>query len=234
MSTHLHHHTETHFSSSHTVRDVVIGMSDGLTVPFALAAGLSGAIDHNHIIVTAGFAEIAAGAIAMGLGGYLAAKTEAAHFYSEHAREVQEVEEIPEVEAEECAEIFRSYGLAKTETDLIVNAIRRDKKRWVDFMMKFELGITAPDPKRAIQSAVTIAGSYILGGLIPLAPYVFIPETHRALLLSACLTLVALFIFGYVKGKFTTNKPLQSGWQTLLVGGMAASAAFFIAKLVGG
>lgn len=226
------HHVEKHFNSGLTVRDVVIGMSDGLTVPFALAAGLTGAIDQTHIIVTAGLAEIAAGAIAMGLGGYLAARTDSEHFHSERAREEQEVEHIPEVEAEECAEIFRSYGLPENEVQLVVDSIRRDKKRWIDFMMKFELGIEAPDPKRAIRSALTIGFSYIAGGLIPLSPYFFTHSDMEGLFISAILTLIALFIFGYVKGRFTVAKPIRSGWDTVLVGGLAAGAAYLIARLV--
>lgn len=226
------HHVEKHFNAGLTVRDIVIGMSDGLTVPFALAAGLTGAVDQTHIIVTAGVAEIAAGAIAMGLGGYLAARTDSEHFHSERAREEQEVEDIPEVEAEECAEIFRSYGLHEKEVHLVVDAIRRDKKRWIDFMMKFELGIESPDPERAIRSALTIGLSYIVGGLIPLSPYFFAHSNREGLIISASVTLVALFIFGYVKGQFTVSKPFKSGWHTLLVGGLAASAAYLIAKLV--
>lgn len=226
------HHVEKHFNAGATVRDIVIGMSDGLTVPFALAAGLTGAIDHTPIIVTAGLAEIAAGAIAMGLGGYLAARTDSEHFHSERAREEQEVEDIPEVEAEECAEIFRSYGLPENEVALVVDSIRRDKKRWIDFMMKFELGIEAPDPNRALRSALTIGLSYTAGGFIPLSPYFFVHSNQDALLISSGLTLTALFVFGYVKGKFTVAKPFKSGWHTLLVGGLAASAAYGIAKLV--
>lgn len=226
-------HIERHFNAPLVVRDIVIGMADGLTVPFALAAGLSGAIDTNHIIVTAGLAEIAAGSIAMGLGGYLAARTDAEHFHSELAREVQEIEDIPEVEAEECAEIFRSYGLPAKETDMVVNAIRKDKKRWVDFMMKFELGIEQPDPKRATRSALTIGLSYMAGGLIPLAPYFFSSDNSLALRWSSILTMLALFVFGLVKGRFTQAKPVKSAVHTLLVGGLAASAAYFIAKLVG-
>lgn len=228
------HHVETHFNAPLVVRDVVIGMADGLTVPFALAAGLAGAIDHNHIIVTAGLAEIAAGCIAMGLGGYLAARTDAEHFHSEHARESEEVETIPEVEAQEVADIFRSYGLQAKEVDLVVGAIRKDKKRWVDFMMKFELGIEQPDPKRATRSALTIGFSYMAGGLIPLCPYFFIDESKRALFISSILTVIALFTFGYIKGKFTVAKPFRSALQTLFVGGLAASTAYFVAKLVGG
>ncbi len=225
------HHVEKHFNASHTVRDIVIGMSDGLTVPFALAAGLSGAVDNPHIIITAGIAEIAAGAIAMGLGGYLAARTDAEHFQSERDREERETIEIPEVEAEEVAEIFRSYGLKEDMVDKVVTAIRSDRKRWVDFMMKFELGIEMPNPTRARNSAFTIALSYIAGGFVPLSPYFFIHNIPQALIASIVVTVAALFLFGYVKGMFTVRRPMRSALQTLMVGSLAAATAFMVARL---
>jgi VIT1/CCC1 family predicted Fe2+/Mn2+ transporter len=226
-------HVEKHFTASETVRDIVIGMSDGLTVPFALAAGLSGAVESSGIIVTAGLAEVAAGAIAMGLGGYLAARTDAEHFASERAREERETEEMPEKEAAEVAAVLRSYGLDEDKVAAVVASIRADKKRWVDFMMRFELGLEEPDPKRARNSALTIALSYVAGGLVPLAPYFFLRSVHSALIGSVVVTLVALLVFGYVKGRFTTAKPLRSAWQTVVVGGLAATAAFVIAKAIG-
>lgn len=227
-----HTHIEKHFNSTDTVRDIVIGMSDGLTVPFALAAGLSGAVDLNRIVLTAGFAEIAAGAIAMGLGGYLAARTDMEHFISERAKEARETDEIPEVEAQEVADIFRGYGLDNKSVDLVVGAIRKDKEKWIDFMMKFELGIERPDEKRARNSAITIAASYIAGGVIPLSPYFFAHSNEQALVFSSLATGVALFLFGYFKGKFTVAKPMKSAFQTLGVGGLAAFAAYSIAKLI--
>jgi VIT1/CCC1 family predicted Fe2+/Mn2+ transporter len=226
-------HVEKHFTASETVRDIVIGMSDGLTVPFALAAGLSGAVEGTNIIVTAGLAEVAAGAIAMGLGGYLAARTDAEHFASERAREELETKEMPEKEAAEVAEILRSYGLGGDMVASVVSAIRADKKRWVDFMMRFELGLEEPDPKRARNSALTIASSYIAGGMVPLAPYIFFRSVHSALVGSVIVTLLALLVFGYIKGRFTTARPLRSAWQTVFVGGLAATAAFAIAKAIG-
>jgi VIT1/CCC1 family predicted Fe2+/Mn2+ transporter len=226
-------HVEKHFTASETVRDIVIGMSDGLTVPFALAAGLSGAVEATGIIITAGLAEIAAGSIAMGLGGYLAARTDAEHYASERAREERETEEMPEEEAAEVAHVFRSYGLDDATVATVVNAIRADRRRWVDFMMRFELGLEEPDPRRARRSALTIALSYVAGGLVPLAPYFFFRSAHHALILSVVVTLLALLVFGYVKGRFTTPHPLRSAWQTALVGGLAAAAAFVIAKVIG-
>ena len=225
-------HIEKHFNASKTVRDVVIGMADGLTVPFALAAGLSGAVQSQSIIVTAGLAEIAAGAIAMGLGGYLAARTDAEHFRSERAREERETVEIPETEAEEVAHIFRSYGLKEDVVKKVVKGIRSDRKQWVDFMMKFELGIEKPDPGRALTSAVTIAASYVVGGLIPLIPYSLFSSMGEALSVSIACTGLALLIFGYIKGKFTVIKPLRSALQTFAVGGFAAAAAYGIAKAI--
>ena len=228
-------HVEKHFTATAAVRDIVIGMSDGLTVPFALAAGLTGAVASTGIVVTAGLAEIAAGSIAMGLGGYLAAKTDTEHYASELHREYRETEELPEIETEEVAKVFREYGLSEAQMAPVVNAITADQKKWVDFMMRFELGLEQPDPARAARSAGTIALSYIAGGLIPLAPYIAIHhDLQRALILSVIVTLLALFIFGWIKGRFTGVKPLRGGIQTVLVGGLAAAAAFFIARLISG
>jgi VIT1/CCC1 family predicted Fe2+/Mn2+ transporter len=225
-------HIERHFTGSETVRDVVIGMSDGLTVPFALAAGLSGAINTTSIIVTAGLAEIAAGSIAMGLGGYLAAKSDAEHYLSERGREESEVSEKPDVEAREVAEVFQSYGLTAEESRPIVDALSKRPQAWIDFMMRFELGLEKPDPKRALISAATIAGAYIAGGFIPLGPYIILSTASTALKISIVITLIALAAFGYVKGRFTGAPRLRSAIQTALVGGLAAAAAFVIARAI--
>jgi vacuolar iron transporter family protein len=225
-------HIEKHFTGSLVVRDVVIGMSDGLTVPFALAAGLSGAVNASHIVVTAGLAEMAAGSISMGLGGYLAGRSDIEHYQSERRREEEEIVEMPKAEAEEVAEILGTYGLDEAESTLVVGGLEKRPKAWVDFMMRFELGLEEPDPKRALSSAVTIGGSYVAGGIIPLLPYIFIPTTSSALIVSVIVTLIALFIFGAVKGRFTGVPPLRSGLQTLLIGGIAATAAFMIASLI--
>jgi VIT1/CCC1 family predicted Fe2+/Mn2+ transporter len=225
-------HIERHFTGTETVRDIVIGMSDGLTVPFALAAGLSGAVDTTRIIVTAGLAEIAAGSIAMGLGGYLAAKSDAEHYHAERRREETEVTEKPEAEAVEVAEVLMAYGMTADESTPVVDAMRKRPASWVDFMMRFELGLETPDPKRALLSAVTIAGAYIAGGFIPLGPYIFLPKASAALVASVTITLLALAIFGYVKGRFTGAPPVRSAIQTLLIGGLAAGAAFLIARAI--
>jgi vacuolar iron transporter family protein len=229
-------HTESHFTASATVRDVVIGMADGLTVPFALAAGISGAVASasyaTQLVVTAGLAEIAAGSIAMGLGGYLAAKTDSEHYASERLREIRETVELPDVETEEVAKVFRGYGLSETQMAPVVTAICADQNHWVDFMMRFELGLEEPDPKRANRSAATIAASYIFGGLIPLAPYMLIPSVATALWYSVGITLAALAIFGFAKSHFTGISPWRGAWQTVITGGLAASAAFGLAKLV--
>lgn len=225
-------HTERHFTASLTVRDIVIGMSDGLTVPFALAAGLSGATDSTAIIVTAGLAEIAAGSIAMGLGGYLAGKSDAEHYASEQRREQKEVAEIPEEEMEEVAQVFRGYGLTKEQVAPVVQALSERPQAWVDFMMRFELGLEKPRPERARTSALTIGGAYMAGGMIPLAPYIIVSSAHEALLFSVAVTLAALLVFGYIKGRFTTARPLRSALETALVGSLAAGAAFLIAKAI--
>jgi vacuolar iron transporter family protein len=225
-------HIEQHFTAGETIRDIVIGMSDGLTVPFALAAGLSGAVSSTSIIVTAGLAEIAAGSIAMGLGGYLAARSDAEHYASERRREQMEIKEKTEAEKEEIREIFASYGLTAEESRPIVEALSKRPNAWIDFMMRFELGLEKPDPKRALTSALTIAFSYIVGGLIPLSPYLLLPVARTALLTSVVVTLLALLVFGYIKGHFTGTSPVRSGLQTALIGGLAAAAAFLIARAI--
>ena len=225
-------HIERHFTAGETVRDIVIGMSDGLTVPFALAAGLSGAVSSTTIIITAGLAEIAAGSIAMGLGGYLAARSDAEHYASERLREQQEIKEKTGAEKAEVMDVFTSYGLSEVESTPIVEALSKRPDAWIDFMMRFELGLEKPDPKRALTSALTIAASYVVGGLIPLSSYFFLSPVTTALLFSVIATLLALLLFGYVKGRFTGASPLRSALQTALIGGLAAAAAFLIARLI--
>ncbi|KAI3882437.1 hypothetical protein MKW92_028959 [Papaver armeniacum] len=228
----LNNHTEKHFTSGAIVRDVIIGVSDGLTVPFALAAGLSGANVGSSIIVTAGLAEVAAGAISMGLGGYLAAKSEEDHYHRELKREQEEIINVPDTEAAEIEEILAEYGLQPHEYAPLVNALRKKPQAWLDFMMKFELGLEKPDPRRALQSAFTIAFAYILGGLVPLLPYMFIPDAVKAMITSVGVTLIALLFFGFVKGHFTGNRPFRSAFETALIGTIASAAAYGIAKLV--
>jgi VIT1/CCC1 family predicted Fe2+/Mn2+ transporter len=225
-------HTEHHFTAGELVRDIVIGMSDGLTVPFALAAGLSGAVDSTHIVITAGLAEIAAGSIAMGLGGYLAARSDAEHYASERRREEQEVVRIPEVEKLEVAQVFASYGLTEAESAPVIAALSARPQAWVDFMMRFELGLEEPQPGRALRSALTIALAYTVGGLIPLSPYFFLSSAHRALFFSIVVTLVALAVFGFLKGQATGTAPLRSAAQTSVIGGLAAATAFSLAKAI--
>lgn len=223
-------HIERHFSASDTIRDIVIGMSDGLTVPFALAAGLSGAVHSTAIILTAGGAEIAAGSIAMGLGGYLAAKSDAEHYTSELKREYDEIEQFPEKEEEEVREVFRQYNLDDPQIESIVEKMKQDPDKWVDFMMRFELGLEKPDESRAWKSALTIALSYIVGGIIPLIPYFFVGIPTQALLTSVVMTLIVLFIFGGIKGKFTGSSIIKSGFETMIIGGLAAAVAFILAR----
>ena len=229
-------HIERHFTGSAAVRDVVIGMADGLTVPFALAAGLSGglagAANATHIVVTAGLAEIAAGSISMGLGGYLAGKSDVEHYASERRREEREVVEKIQAEVDETTEILESFGLDADASGAAVARLRERPKAWVDFMMRFELGLEDPAPRRALTSAVTIAGAYVVGGLIPLAPYMAVSTARAAVPLSVVVTLAALAVFGYVKGRFTGTRPVRSAWQTALIGGIAAAAAFAIAKYI--
>ena len=230
MDTHLHHE-ELHSHSSDLIRDVVIGMSDGLTVPFALAAGLSGAIDSTGIIIIAGLAEIAAGSIAMGLGGYLAGKTELDHYQSELKREYEEVEKVPQREKEEVKEFFAKLGLSEEMQLQATNEVIKDKEKWVDFMMKYELGLEKPDPKRALKSGLNIGLSYIVGGLVPLSPYFFTPSPLTASKYSVIFTLICLFIFGWLKSKFTGVNPWSGALRVTIIGAIAAGAAFFVASL---
>ena len=227
-------HVEKHFTSGEVVRDVVIGMADGLTVPFALAAGLSGAVDSTAIIVTAGLAEIVAGSIAMGLGGYLAGRSDAEHYDSEYKREIYEIDKMLDHEKDEVVEILETYGLTRKESLPIVESLAARPKDFADFMMRFELGLEKPKPQRALTSGVTIGGAYIAGGLIPLFPYILLGQASTALRWSVGITVVALFIFGYVKGQFTGAKPFKSALQTCFIGSLAAAVAFFVARLIGG
>jgi vacuolar iron transporter family protein len=227
-------HQEQHLQSAEWLRDIVIGMSDGLTVPFALAAGLSGAVSSTSIIIIAGIAEIAAGSIAMGLGGYLAGKTEVDHYNSELKREYEEVELVPDKEKEEVREFFGNLGLSEAIQYKAAEEIAKDKKKWVDFMMKYELGLDKPDPKRATKSALNIGLSYVVGGLVPLSPYFFIDTPLKALELSAIVTLICLFVFGYFKSKMTGVHPLTGALKVMLIGAVAAGAAYGVAKIFEG
>ncbi|RLJ80267.1 VIT1/CCC1 transporter family protein [Pedobacter alluvionis] len=225
-------HHEQHLKSSAFISDIVIGMSDGLTVPFALAAGLSAAVSSNSIIITAGIAEIIAGCIAMGLGGYLAGKTEQEHYESELKREYLEVENVPEKEKEEVKEIFAEYGLDSEAQDLIVDQLSKNKDHWVDFMMKFELGLEKPDINRARNSALTIGFSYCVGGMLPLSAYFFTSMPQDGLILSAMLTTICLFVFGYFKSRVTGQPPVKGALKVTAIGLIAAGAAFLIARLI--
>ncbi|MGH7354149.1 MAG: VIT1/CCC1 transporter family protein [Candidatus Rokuibacteriota bacterium] len=225
-------HTERHFTAGAIVRDIVIGMSDGLTVPFALAAGLTGAVASNGLIVTAGLAEVAAGSIAMGLGGYLAGRSDVEHYASERAREEREIVEKPQAEAAEVVEILMQYGLTREESLPVVEALQRRPADWTEFMLRFELGLERPDPRRALTSAVAIGGAYVAGGLVPLLPYMLVEAQSVALGFSVAVTLAALAVFGAVKGRFTGMSPVRSGLQTTLIGGLAAAVAFAIARAV--
>jgi VIT1/CCC1 family predicted Fe2+/Mn2+ transporter len=224
-------HDERHFRASNMVRDIVIGMADGLTVPFALAAGLSGAVVSSRIITTAGLAEIAAGSVAMGLGGYLAARGDAEHYARELLRERQEVQMTPEQEATEIVEVFETYGVSAKQSAPVIAALRTNREAWVRFMMRFELGLELPEPGRELRSGVTIACAYIAGGLIPITPY-FLATGINALHISIVVTLLALTGFGYLKGGLTGTPRLNSAVQTLLVGGTAAAAAFILARAI--
>ncbi len=224
-------HEENHLTNSDFITDVVIGMSDGLTVPFALAAGVSSAVSNNDIVITAGIAEMIAGAIAMGLGGYLAGKTEVEHYHSELKREWDEVERVPEREKQEVKEIFQEYGFSEESQTMLVEELAKDKQKWVDFMMKFELGLEKPNENRASRSALTIGTSYLVGGIIPLIPYFMTDTPLEGLKISAIVTLLCLFTFGYFKSKATGQPLFMGALKVTMIGAAAASAAFMVAKL---
>jgi vacuolar iron transporter family protein len=225
-------HAEEHMRGSEVLTDIVIGMSDGLTVPFALAAGLSSVVDNTSLILIAGIAEIAAGSIAMGLGGYLAGKTEIDHYNTELKREYNEVQNLPDVEKQEVKEFFSSLGLSEEMQNKAVEEVTKDKDKWVDLMMKYELGLDKPDPKRASKSAFNIGASYIVGGLIPLSPYYFAADGITGLKISSVITLVCLFVFGYFKSKLTGINPLAGAVRVMIIGALAAGCAFGIARLI--
>jgi VIT1/CCC1 family predicted Fe2+/Mn2+ transporter len=225
-------HAESHFGGSAILRDVVIGMSDGLTVPFALAAGLSGAVAGSHVVVTAGLAEIAAGTLSMGLGGYLAGRGEVEHFAAEEERERREVAEVPAQEEAEVVQVFEGYGLTRAQVEPVLAELRRRPDAWVDFMMRFELGLERPDPRRALWGALTIGAAYAVGGMIPLGPYLAMESAPAAMRWSIGVTLAALVVFGFVKGKFTGAGAMRSSIQTTLIGAAAAGTAYAIARLV--
>ena len=232
--THRTKHLEAHFQSSDTVRDVVIGLSDGLTVPFALAAGLAGAVGATHIVILAGLAEIAAGSIAMGLGGYLASRGDSEHYASERRREEMEVVDRPKDEEEEIYEIFSAYGVSREAATPVLRSLQGNPPAYVDFMMRFELGLEEPAPGRAVGSAITIALSYIVGGAVPLAPYLLSHTMADALRISIIITLIALLIFGGLKGRLLGSPVIRSALQTMFIGGIAAGVAFALARLLGG
>jgi vacuolar iron transporter family protein len=231
MHTHDHHHEE-HFTSSAIIRDIVIGMADGLTVPFALAAGLSGAVASNGIIITAGIAEVVAGSIAMGLGGYMAGKTEVEHYESELRREYDEVERVPERELAEIEDFLAEYGISPKLQKEVAHELSQDKDKWVDFMMKFELGMDRPDPNQATKSALNIGFSYVVGGIVPLIGYFVTKNPLDGLKVSATITILFLFVFGYIKTKLTGHSPFIGALKMVLIGVLASTAAFFIAKMI--
>ncbi len=229
-----HHHHEHHNKSSESLRDFVIGMADGLTVPFALVAGLTGVIDSTDLIVTAGMAEIAAGCIAMGLGGYMAARTESEHYNSEYSRELYEIKELTHIEVKETHDILVDFGVSEQDAPLIIEGLKKNPKKWADFMMRFELGLEKPDAARLYKSPLIIGGAYVAGGIVPLAPYILLNNVHEALPVSCVVSIIALFAFGAFKGHYTGQKWLKSAFNTTIIGAAAAGAAFLIAKLVGG
>lgn len=225
-------HGEKHFKGSAALRDIVIGMSDGLTVPFALAAGLSGASIVNSIIVTAGIAELVAGAIAMGLGGYLAGRSEVEHYESELRRESSEINLIPKAEKQEIRDILTRFGISPDTQAQFVAEIARSKENWLQFMMEFELGLQKPESTKVKWGALRIGLSYALGGLVPLSAYLLTSNPKQGLLVSTSLTILALGVFGYLKSQFLDQPKIKGALRMVVVGALAAGVSFFVARLV--
>ena len=222
-------HQEGHLKQPTVLKDIIIGLSDGITVPFALTAGISGAGISNHIIITAGIAEICAGAIAMGLGGYLAGKTEEDHYYHEMHREFSEIKTVPEVEKQEVRDALAYYGLSKDIQDKAADELSKNEKQWVEFMMHNELRLEEPEAGRAMSSARNIALSYIVGGTIPLLGYVFTDLPQTGLRDSSIFTILCLLLFGYFKSRLTGQNPFIGALKTTGIGILAAASAFSIA-----
>jgi vacuolar iron transporter family protein len=225
-------HGERHGAGTQTIRDLVLGMADGLTVPFALAAGVTGAIAASKIVLTAGLAEIVAGAISMGLGGYLAARSEVAHYAKEYAREIRETHEIPNEEKAEVAQILHDYGVREPTLSKVVNEIASDREQWVEFMMRNELGLERPDERAAPRSAILVGGGYVLGGIFPLTPYALFADAHLALWWSVVFTSVALIAFGAVRARVLATPVVLGALQTWFIGALAAGVAYGLARLV--
>ncbi|RKP34437.1 Ccc1 family [Dimargaris cristalligena] len=224
-------HTEEHSTGADFVRDAILGLSDGLTVPFALAAGLS-SLDNTSLVVTAGLAELVAGAISMGLGGYLAGKSEIEHYDSERQREIQELIDVPEEEEQEIVDIFAPYGLTRPDLEPLLVRLRADPEKFVDFMMQFELKLEKPSEYRSFVSGATIGVSYFMGGLVPLLPYVFLNEAHIALGASVAVTLLALLVFGIFKARAVgQTSVVKSALQTMSIGAAAAAASYLLVFL---
>ncbi len=235
MSSIPHHsHHEKHSGSSQALRDLVVGLSDGLTVPFALAAGLTGVVSSNSLIIFAGLAEIIAGTISMGLGGFLAGKTEIENYEGEKIREEREIKEIPQEEKEEIRQLLGNYGITPETQEKVAEDLSRNPGLWVDFMMRFELGLVKPDPRQAVSSALRIGLSYAVGGLVPLSAYLFTPSPLAGLAYSSGFTLVCLLLFGYWKARLTGQPPLRGALTVTLTGVLAAGAAFGLAHLIKG
>lgn len=231
LHSHSHPHSESHFRGSLAIRDWVVGMSDGLTVPFALAAGLSAAVHDNRIIVTAGIAEIVAGSIAMALGGYLAGRTEIEHYDGELKREAFEIEHLPDREKQEVRDILHEYSLSPETTEKVVDELFKNKDAFLRFMMRFELGLERPGARQASISAFRIGVAYLVGGTVPLVAYVVLNTPQEALGWSFGSTVVSLFAFGYIKGRLTGQPAFISAVKVSGIGILAAAAAFSVALL---
>ena len=225
---------EKHFNGSQALSDIVLGMSDGLTVPFALAAGLSSALHDNNLIVTAGLAEVAAGSIAMGLGGYLAAKTSAEHYNNERQREAYEIEHMPEAEEQEVDDALVVYGISKDTRLKFIEDLKQNKENYIEFMMRFELGLERPNPNQAYKSGLVIALAYVAGGIIPLVSYWHTRTPNDGLIWSSVSTGVVLLVFGYFKSKLTGQNPIWGAVRVCFISAVAAGAAYLLAKFFGG
>ena len=225
-------HEETHVVQVEPVRDLVVGVAEGLTVPFALTAALAAGAAAPPVILGAGLAATAAGAVASGLGGYLAARREAEHYAAERRREEEETRLYPDRERWEVAAVLHRYGVRGAVLNQAVEAVASDRRKWVDFMMRFELDLAEPDPNRAARAAVATFAAQLAGGLIPLLPYLVFASPRPALLVSCGITALALLAFGWLKARATGLSPLRGALQSLALGTAAAFLAWLAARLL--
>lgn len=213
------------------LRDIIIGTSDGLTIPFALAAGLSKVVESNNVIVAAGIIAVAAGSIAMGIGGVSAAHSTRKEFHHDLKKKYETLEEMDHDEKQEVKNFFNQLGLSESLQEHATEELSKDKKNWEEFIKKYEPSLIQPEKGKATRSGINIALSYIIGGFIPLLPYLFIANTSNAFNISVAVTLICLFVSGWMKSRFTGERSFSAAFRMMLTGATAAAAAYIVARI---